>query len=373
MSNKHPNIVMAGGGTGGHLYPALAIADEIRKQLPDADFLFVGTKGRIEARVVPERGYRFATIWISGLHRGLSLSNLLFPFKVVVSLVQSFFLIRQFRPDAIVGTGGYVCGPILYVGRLMNIPTFIHESNSYPGVTTRLLAARATRVFTAFEATERWLGKNARVELVGTPTRNSFEDVSKNAATTFFGLDPRKQTVLVFGGSLGATSVNRALTDIAPALAAENIQFIWQTGERDFESVMEKVGSRKVGWTGKYIDRMDYAYAASDVVVSRSGATTIAELTRIGKAAILVPYPFAAADHQTVNARSMEERSAAILIPDSRVGESLEAAIRGLLADPGKRQSMERAAKAMGRPNAGRVIATKILGIVEMKSHEKGI
>ncbi len=355
------------------MYPALAIADEIKKQRPDAEFLFVGTKGKIEARVVPQRGFRFATIWISGVRRNLSPTNLLFPVKVVVSLVQSFFLIRQFRPDAIVGTGGYVCGPILYMGNLMRIPTVIHESNSFPGVTTRMLAAGATIVFTAFEATARWLGTKTRVELVGTPTRSALEGVSREAAIGFFGLDPRKQTVLVFGGSLGATSVNRALMAIAPTLAAEDIQFIWQTGEMDLENVKENIGSRAVGWIGKYIDRMDFAYAAADVVVSRSGATTIAELTRVGKASILVPYPFAAADHQTLNARTMEERGAAIVVPDAAVGERLESALRGLLADPAKRSSVEAAAKSLGRPDAGEVIAAKILGIMKTGSHEKGI
>jgi UDP-N-acetylglucosamine--N-acetylmuramyl-(pentapeptide) pyrophosphoryl-undecaprenol N-acetylglucosamine transferase len=373
VSNRHLHILIAGGGTGGHLYPALAIADEIKKQRPDAEFLFVGTRDKIEARVVPQRGYRFAAIWISGFHRSLSRTNLLFPIKVVVSLVQSFFLIRKFQPDAIVGTGGYVCGPILYVGRLFRIPTFIHESNSYPGVTTRMLAGRATKVFTAFDVTNKWLKQTVNVELVGTPTRSSLEQVSRKGAIEFFGLDARKQTVLVFGGSLGAGSVNRALTTIAPALAATNIQLIWQTGEKDYQGVKDKVGGSAVGWIGSYIDRMEYAYAAADIVISRSGATTIAELTRIGKAAILVPYPFAAADHQTMNAKSMAERGAAVVVSDSNVGQILEGVVRELLADPARRKAMEQASKSLGRANAGEVIASEILGIIKSGHNEERV
>jgi UDP-N-acetylglucosamine--N-acetylmuramyl-(pentapeptide) pyrophosphoryl-undecaprenol N-acetylglucosamine transferase len=373
VSNRHLHILIAGGGTGGHLYPALAIADEIGKLRPDAEFLFVGTKDKIEARVVPQRGYRFAAIWISGFRRSLSPTNLLFPFKVVVSSLQSFFLIRQFQPDAIVGTGGFVCGPILYVGSLLKIPSFIHESNSYPGVTTRMLAGKATKVFTAFDATRKWLRQTATVELVGTPTRSSLETVSRNDANEFFGLDARKQTILVFGGSLGASSVNRALTTIAPALAANNIQFIWQTGEKDYQGVKERIGGSAIGWIGSYIDRMDYAYAAADIVISRSGATTMAELTRIGKAAILVPYPFAAADHQTMNAKSMEERGAAVVVPDGNAGQILDGIVRELLADPARRKAMEQASKSLGRPNAGEAIASEILSIITSGHHEERV
>ncbi len=367
MSKEQPNILIAGGGTGGHLYPALAIADEIKKLRPDADFLFVGTRDKIEARIVPTRGYRFATIWISGFHRSLSPTNLLFPVKVVVSLLQSFFLIQRIRPDAIVGTGGYVCGPVLYVGELLKIPTFIHESNSYPGVTTRLLAGKAIKVFIAFEATRKWLKQTRNVELVGTPTRSSLDSVSKESAIEFFGLDKRKQTVLVFGGSLGASSVNRALTAIALPLAAKGVQFIWQTGDKDYEGIKKNFEGSNIGWMGSYIDHMEYAYAAADVVISRSGATSIAELTRIGKPAILIPYPFAAGDHQTMNAKATEEQGAAIIVPDNKVEQTLEGVIEDLLGNSSKRKSMAVSSKALGRPNAGEVIALQILNVIESR------
>jgi UDP-N-acetylglucosamine--N-acetylmuramyl-(pentapeptide) pyrophosphoryl-undecaprenol N-acetylglucosamine transferase len=365
VSNKDANILFAGGGTGGHLFPALAIADEIRKSNPQANLLFVGTKDKIEARIVPQRGFSFVTIWISGFHRGLRLQNLLFPVKIVVSLVQSFFLIKRFLPDVVVGTGGYVCGPVLFVSSLQRIPTILHESNSYPGITTRLLSGRATKVFTAFEATNRWLKRTDNVELIGTPTRESLDNVPREIAIRFFGLDERKQTVLVFGGSLGASSVNRAMTQIVNDFVGSGIQVIWQTGESDYSDIKDKTKGRNVGWVGAFIERMDYAYAAADVVVSRAGATTIAELTRVGKPAVLVPYPFAAADHQTINAKTIAEAGAAVIVLDKEVHTTLGKTILEILKDRARMESMSKASKTLGRPNAVKVIAEKILSLVK--------
>lgn len=355
---------MAGGGTGGHLFPALAVADEIRRINPRAVLWFVGTKRKIEARVVPAQGYEFRTIWISGFHRSLRLENLLFPLKVLVSLVQSFFLIKQFRPDVAVGTGGYVCGPILAVASLLGIPTVVHESNSFPGVTTRMLSGRATRVFTAFDATNRWLKKTDNIERVGTPTRDSLDGASKDEASRHFGLDLKKKTVLVVGGSLGAASINKTIGRIAGVLRQQNSQLIWQTGQSDFERMKGSFEGQALGWIGAFIDRMDLAYAAADLVVSRSGATTIAELTRIGKAAILIPFPFAAADHQTFNAKALTDAGAAVLVPDRELDERLEEELIRLLNDDAKRQSMATACKSLGNPNAGKIVAEKILGFI---------
>ena len=354
---------MAGGGTGGHLFPALAIADEVKKQNPKAVFLFAGTRDKIEARVVPQRGYKFVTIWISGFHRSLRLQNLLFPVKILVALIQSFFLIKRFSPDVVVGTGGYVCGPVLFVASLLGIPTVVHESNSYPGITTRLLSGRATRVFTAFEATNRWLKRTDNVELVGTPTREALDNVSRQSAFKFFGLDEKKQTVLVFGGSLGATSVNRVMVQVVDNLVARGVQFIWQTGEDDYSDLNSRMSGKSIGWIGAFIDRMDYAYAAADIVVSRSGATTIAELTRLGKPAILVPYPFAAADHQTMNARTIAEQGAAAIVVDKDAEILLGKTILELLGDRARMESMAKASRSLGRTDAAKVIAEKILNL----------
>jgi UDP-N-acetylglucosamine--N-acetylmuramyl-(pentapeptide) pyrophosphoryl-undecaprenol N-acetylglucosamine transferase len=364
LGKQDPNILLAGGGTGGHLFPALAIADEIKRFEPASTFLFLGTKGKIEARVVPQRGYAIRMIWISGFRRRLTIDNLLFPFKVVVSLVQSLFVIRQFRPDVVVGTGGYVCGPILFVASLLGIPTVIHESNSYPGATTRLLAKRATSIFIAFDAARRWLKRTDHVRLIGTPTREILGTVTKEEGRSFFHIAADKKTLLVFGGSLGAASINDAVLESIPEFLAAGIQLIWQTGQGDYERVRKALGDNNTGWLGPFIDKMEYAFGAADLVVCRSGATTIAELTRVGKPAIVIPYPFAAGDHQTHNARSLADGGAAVMIADKDVRQNLKDRAIGLLNDPQRLNQMSRASAQLGKPDAGRDIATAILGMI---------
>ena len=360
MKEQQRRILLAAGGTGGHVFPALAIADEIIKLKPQTVFLFVGTKQKIEARVVPQRGYAFATIWISGFHRRLRIGNLLFPLKVMISFIQSFFLIRRFKPDVVVGTGGYVCGPILYVASMLGIPIVVHESNSYPGITTRLLSGRATKIFTAFAKTNQWLRRQDNIELVGTPTRDVLGSVSKEDGLKFFHLDPAKKTVFAFGGSLGASSINNALRTVAPLLHAAGFQCIWQTGRTD-AAVVNEMKTKNIGYVSEFIDAMEYAYAAADVIVSRAGATTLAEITRLGKPAILVPYPFAAADHQTFNAQTMVDAGAALMIPDSRVQNELQESIFTLLRDSSLQDSMSSASLRLGKRDAGSVIAQRIL------------
>ena len=342
------------------MFPAIAVADEIKKQNSNAEFLFVGTKGKIEARVVPQRGYAIAFIWISGFHRSLLAGNLLFPVKVVVSFVQSFFLIKRFQPDVVVGTGGYVCGPVLYMASLMDIPMVVHESNSFPGATTRMLSRRATRIFTAFASTARWLKRSDNIELVGTPTREILGTVAREDGLSFFNLNPSKKTALVFGGSLGAASINQAIKEMLNELARSDIQLIWQTGKAEIENYGLQMTNCSIS---KFIDKMEYAYAAADVVVCRSGATTLAELTRLGKAAILVPYPYAAADHQRYNAQTLVDAGAALMILDQDVKSRLKNELLSLLNEDKKRAQMNDASRALGRPNAGKEIAQKILGL----------
>lgn len=357
--NSPLRVLVAGGGTGGHVFPALAIADEVRKIRPDAEFLFVGTKDKIEARVVPERGYNLATIWISGFHRSLRPANLLFPMKVLVSLAQSFMIVRRFKPTIAVGTGGYVCGPILSMATRMGVPVVVHEANSYPGVTTRMLAKRAKVVFTSFEATLQWLKRTDNVEHIGMPTREGLDASDRNKAVEFFHLDAAKKTVLVFGGSLGAASINRAVErQLVPAAVENGFQIVWQTG-RGWKG--DVTSARQAGWVGAFIDEMQHAYAAADVVVCRSGASSLAELTLLGKPAILVPFPHAAADHQTVNARTLSERGAAVLLPDAEVAERLVEVVMSILSNDERRIAMAKASHNLGRPNAGTEIATRIV------------
>ncbi len=356
--------MLAGGGTGGHLFPALAIADEIRNIEPTTEFLFVGTKGKIEARIVPQRGYPFRTIWISGFHRRLTFGNLLFPLKVVVSLIQSFFLIRRWKPDVVVGTGGYVCGPLLYVSTFLRIPTVIHESNSYPGVTTRLLAKRVQRLFIAFEDARKHLGELNNIELIGTPTRAALGTGRREEGARNFGLDPHKKILLVFGGSLGATSINNALLLTIDELTKEDIQIIWQTGKRDYQHIQQRVGNRPNMWIGPFIDEMECAYASADIAVCRAGATTLAELTRVGLPAILVPYPYAAANHQEHNARSLADAGAAVVVRDHEAPDQLSKTILDLLKNEARLKSMSEKSRSLGQPDAGAQLAKRILELV---------
>jgi len=358
VSNERLKILIAAGGTGGHVFPAIAIADEIKKLRSNAELLFVGTKGKIESRVVPQQGYVLAFIWISGFHRSVRIDNLLFPIKVFVSLVQSFFLMKKFQPGIVIGTGGYVCGPVLYVASMLGIPTAVHESNSFPGITTRMLSTRATRIFTAFDATARWLKRKDNIELSGTPTRDVLGTVSREDGIKFFNLDPSKKTVFVFGGSLGAASINEAVKYLVHDVSDFNIQWIWQTGKTDAVLAMTTM---KNCWVNTFIDKIEYAYAAADVVVCRAGATTLAELTRLGKTSILIPYPYAAADHQTFNAQTLVNAGAAMMIADRDVKMKLKDVLNSILNDDKKRQQMNEASLALGKPNAGREIAQRIL------------
>jgi len=356
-------ILFAAGGTGGHLYPAIAIAEEINKQAPETRIVFAGTKEKIEARVVPQRGYEFVTIWISGFSRRLKMSNLLFPLKVVVSLLQSFFVIRKLQPDVVIGTGGYVCGPVLFVASLMNIPTVVHESNSYPGVTTRMLASRTTKVFITFEATKRWLPSAAAIELVGNPTRDELSKVSREEGCAYFRLDPKKKTVFAFGGSLGAASINAAMPAVIEEANKNDFQVIWQTGFQHGERAA-KYSQTELIRIHPYIEHIEFAYAAADIVVSRAGATTLAELTRLGKPAILVPYPFAAAHHQELNASMMKEAGAAIVVQDAELPQRLASEVTSLLFDHHRQEEMRKRSLALGKPNAAKEIVEKIFQLV---------
>jgi UDP-N-acetylglucosamine--N-acetylmuramyl-(pentapeptide) pyrophosphoryl-undecaprenol N-acetylglucosamine transferase len=364
-------ILFAGGGTGGHLFPGLAIADEIRRRMPDAEITFVGTKEKIEARIVPQRGYGFAPIWIGGFRRKLTLSNLLFPVKVMVALVQSFLLIKKMKPDVVVGTGGYVCGPPLYVAALLKIPTLIQEQNSFPGVTTRRLASRVDEVHLTFESSKRYLQRLDNVTVSGNPTRAGLGNSSREDAAKQFNLDPARKTLLVFGGSLGAASINTEVERILPELLKLDMQVIWQTGQLDHErikgTIQQKIGEpdRRRIRLFTFIEHMELAYTGADLAVCRAGATTLAELTVVGLPAVLVPYPYATADHQTENARALVEQKAAVMIHDSEVSEKLLRTVAGLIRDEQKLKAMSANAKKLGKPEAAATLADAVLALVK--------
>jgi UDP-N-acetylglucosamine--N-acetylmuramyl-(pentapeptide) pyrophosphoryl-undecaprenol N-acetylglucosamine transferase len=361
MGERPLTLVFAGGGTGGHLYPALAIADEIRRRHADADIVFVGTRGKIESRVVPARGYRLVTIWISGFRRRLSAGTLLFPLKVLVALLQSALLLWRKKPDVVIGTGGYVCGPVVAAAQMLGRRTLIQEQNSVPGATTRMLAPRADEVHTAFEGSGRYLRRRDNIRLSGNPTREILGEVTREEGARFFGLDPGRMTLFVFGGSRGAATINAAMAPLAGSLAGDGIQVLWQTGEEDIEALRRRFGGAGRGvQLFPFIERMEYAYAACDLAVCRSGAMSLAELTRTGVPSILIPYPHAAADHQTENAKAMVEAGAGILIPDADAARLLPAAVGGLINDRERLKTMGEAARVLGRPGAVGVLADAV-------------
>jgi len=351
-------IVIAGGGTGGHLYPALAIADELRRRHPDAAITFAGAAHRIESRVVPEAGYPFTALWISGFRRRLSPGTLLFPVKLAVAMGQSFALILRAKPDVVVGTGGFASGPVLAAAELLGRRTLLQEQNSVPGATTRILARCAGEVHVTFEESVRFFSRRGNVRVTGNPTRRAMGSISREAGAAHFGLDAARPTVLAFGGSRGAASINSAVGACAPALAADGVQIIWQTGVEEYARLRTTHGAHATMYP--FIDNMEYAYAACDIAVCRAGATSLAELTQTGVPSILIPYPHAAADHQAGNARAMEAAGAALCLHDADAAAGLLPALRALLADRPKLRAMGEAARRLARPGAAAAIADAV-------------
>jgi UDP-N-acetylglucosamine--N-acetylmuramyl-(pentapeptide) pyrophosphoryl-undecaprenol N-acetylglucosamine transferase len=361
VQTENLKILIAAGGTGGHLFPAISIAEQIRQREPSVEFLFVGAKGKLEERAVPEHGYSFRSIWISGFARGFRAKNILVPLKILVAVMQSIALIRNFKPDTVVGTGGFVTGPVLYAASLLHVPTLIQEQNSIPGFTTRRLARRVNEVHVGFEATIRFLKSAANVKVSGNPTRETLGTVERAKGVEFFHLDPQKKTLFAFGGSLGASSMNSAVLGFAEELCRKGFQLIWQTGELDYERIKSDLASLSGVRIEKFIEKMEYAYAAADLVVSRAGAITLAELTRVGRAAILVPYPHAAAGHQLLNARALVDAGGAALILDHELVPALKDAAFGLLQDDCRREEMAQRSRSLGKPDAAKTIAEAVL------------
>jgi UDP-N-acetylglucosamine--N-acetylmuramyl-(pentapeptide) pyrophosphoryl-undecaprenol N-acetylglucosamine transferase len=358
-------VIFAGGGTGGHLFPGIAVAEALRELRPDCVISFVGSRGRIESRIVPKYGYPFDAVWISGLQRAFSLRTVLLPLKLLVSLVQSWGILRRRRPDIVVGTGGYASGPLLYVAARSGRRTLIHEQNEYPGITTRKLAPLVDEVHVTFPSSGRRLGSARRLVESGNPVRLSLRRSDRGDARAFFGLHPSRTTLFVFGGSLGARSINRALRPLVPRLVREEYQLVWQTGTADFEE-LKSLGAlyREQVIVRQFIDEMDLAYSAADLVLCRAGATSLAELTALGIPSLLVPYPHAAADHQYRNAVALAETGAALVLRDEELGR-LERELFALLDDSAALLRMGAAAEAAGRPRAAFDIAEAVIRLAE--------
>lgn len=363
-------VLFAGGGTGGHLYPAVAMAEELQRMVPGVAILFAGTSRGIEAREVPRLGYRLHLLEVRGLKRGRSLkdmaANIGIAADFAAALASAVALVRRERPDVVVGTGGFVSAPVLFAAQLLGKKTLIQEQNAFPGVTTRLLSALATEVHLSFAEAARYLPKQKGVMVSGNPAR-SFTQVDASAARKHFGLDPSRPTLLVFGGSRGARSINNAVLRHHDLFcAAANL--LWQTGSVDFERIRDACPPSRHLQIVPYIEEMGVAYSASDLVLCRAGASSIAELTNLAKPSVLVPYPYATGDHQRHNARALVHSGAAEVIEDSVLdSEESAAAIMELLHDGARRSAMSEAAGRLGAPDAARHLALRIISLAGTK------
>ena len=359
---RPPRILFAGGGTGGHVYPAIAIAQAIRSLMPDSAIAFAGTRDHLEWTAVPAAGFAIHPITISGFHRKQLIRNARFPFKLATGLWQSWSLIRDFDADVAVGTGGYVSGPVLWAASMHGRPTVAQEQNAYAGVTNRIVARRSAQVHIAFREARKWFPAG-KCRLSGNPVRPELTGASKRQARQALGLPPKSRVLFVFGGSLGSQAINAAMRRTAPkVLEDEQVHIIWQTGRLYYER-MRKVSHGRLRIL-KYVDRMDLAYAASDVVLARAGAITCSELLCTAKPAILVPSPNVAEDHQTKNAESMARLGAAMHVPEEDLLHALASLAPDLLKDSKRQKAMSEAARAAARPNAARTIARDILQLV---------
>lgn len=358
-------IIIAGGGTGGHIFPAIAIANAIKKITPGTEILFVGAKGKMEMERVPLAGYKITGIDIAGFDRSSLIKNIGLPFKLVKSFLQVRKIVKKFKPVAAIGVGGYSSFPVLRYAQAKGIFTFIHESNSFAGKTNILLGKKATAIFTATAAMEKFFPKD-KIIVTGNPVRNTIvnSSISRDEGIRFFNLDPSKKTVLVTGGSLGAKGINEAIDWKLEQFVKNNIQLIWQTGKTYAAKARERTMEEKNIWTGDFITKMEYAFAAADIVVSRSGAMAIAELCVAKKPVVFVPFPHAAEDHQTVNAETLVAMNAGLMIKDSEAKETLVPSVIELANNEEKQQLLRKNIGAMAVLHADEIIARKVLELI---------
>jgi UDP-N-acetylglucosamine--N-acetylmuramyl-(pentapeptide) pyrophosphoryl-undecaprenol N-acetylglucosamine transferase len=366
MGNKKLHIIIAGGGTGGHIFPAIAIANELKKQVAEINILFVGATGKMEMEKVPQAGYVIKGITIAGFNRSSLFKNLSLPFKLIKSFFEVNKIIKEFKPDAVIGVGGYSSFPVLRTAQSKGIPTFIHESNSFAGKSNILLGKKATAIFTATEGMQQFFDSNKTIA-TGNPVRKAIAAsvVSRNDAAAFFKLNPNKKTVLVVGGSLGAKSINEAVAAGINVIAKHNLQLIWQTGKPYFETAKQAVGNAENIFVSDFIKEMENAYATADVVISRSGAMALAELCIVGKPVIFVPYPFAAEDHQTANANALVQKNAALMVRDDAAKNDLMPLLETLIANEQQQQELKQNIQSFAVKNADEVIVQHILQLIK--------
>jgi UDP-N-acetylglucosamine--N-acetylmuramyl-(pentapeptide) pyrophosphoryl-undecaprenol N-acetylglucosamine transferase len=352
---KINRVIISGGGTGGHIFPAIAIADEIKKRNPLAEILFVGAIGKMEMEKVPAAGYRIVGLKIAGFQRKFALSNFLLPFKIVTSLLKARRIIKEFKPQVVIGVGGYASGPTLKMANWLKVPALIQEQNSFPGKTNKLLANKVTAICTAYEGLEQYFPKD-KITITGNPVRYDMVNIAgkREQAAEYFKLSRDKPTVLIIGGSLGARTLNETVLQHYDEIAKAGFQLIWQCGKTNYDGIQHDVSSKKCDSIKlhKFIDRMDFAYALADVIVSRSGAIAVSELSLVAKPTVLVPSPNVAEDHQTKNAMALVNKNAALLIKDADAKNNLIKEVKRLLSDTKTQKELASELVKFAKPDA---------------------
>jgi UDP-N-acetylglucosamine--N-acetylmuramyl-(pentapeptide) pyrophosphoryl-undecaprenol N-acetylglucosamine transferase len=365
VENKKLHVVISGGGTGGHIYPAVAVAQALQKKIPHVDILFVGAQDRMEMEKVPKAGFKIVGLWISGLQRSLSLKNLLFPVKVIKSVLHSLRIIKEFKPDVAIGFGGYASGSMLYAASLKKIPSVIHEQNSYAGITNKILKNRVDTICVAYDNMKKFFPQRKLVK-TGNPIRQDLMQLNDHNKEAYdhFKLNPNKKTVLVLGGSLGARTINESVMQGLDKLTQEGVQVLWQTGKNFTQATTL---NNELVKTEQFIYEMHLAYAVADVVISRAGALTIAELAQVKKPVILVPSPNVAEDHQTKNAMALVEREAAILVKDNEARAVLIDECLALMKNEAKQIQLKNNISSFAMPDAAERIVNEVLRLIENK------
>lgn len=360
-------IILSGGGTGGHIYPAIAIANELKSRFPDAEFLFVGAMDKMEMEKVPEAGYKIEGLWISGIQRKLTLKNLAFPFKLIISLLRSRKILKTFKPNVAIGTGGFASGPLLQVATFKNIPSLIQEQNSYPGITNKLLSKKVDKICVAYDGLERFFPKDKIVK-TGNPIRQDLLEIDNKSikAKDTFRLKHGKHTLLVLGGSLGSRRINELIEKELEFFQTHNVQVIWQCGKLYYQEYKFYNNQEDVQ-VHAFLNNMDFAYAASDIIISRAGAGSVSELCVVGKPVVFIPSPNVAEDHQTKNAKAIVEKNAALMIKESDLEIDFENMFSQLVNNMERRRELGNNIKKLALVNATKDIADEVEKLLKHK------
>ncbi|WP_027067994.1 undecaprenyldiphospho-muramoylpentapeptide beta-N-acetylglucosaminyltransferase [Maribacter sp. Hel_I_7] len=357
-------FILSGGGTGGHIYPAIAIANELKRRYPDAEFLFVGAKDRMEMEKVPQAGYKIEGLWITGIQRKLTLKNLLFPIKLISSLMKANSIVSKFKPHAVIGTGGFASGPLLKMATVKGVPCLLQEQNSFAGITNKLLKDKVEKICVAYEGMEKFFPKD-KIVLTGNPVRSDLVELkaTKSEALAYFDLDANKKTLLVLGGSLGARRINQLVADHLAYFEEQRLQVIWQCGKGYYETYKSHESATiKVH---AFLNTMDKAYVAADFIISRAGAGAVSELCLVGKPTFFIPSPVVAEDHQTMNALSLVGHDAAIMIREKELDEQFKTVFESVVKSPEKQIALSKNIKALALPNATADICDEIEKILK--------